>query len=478
MTHNVVPLMQPEEHAKQVAELSRAVGSWYVRRDSKFYDVHTLDKKLSKDDVHRACLHRFEETFPAIRLNPQLAKDVFQTAIDVRHTLPGQSIPCWSGATVCKPGTEGRYIWKRGMVSVNSWITPGYRSIDPADADTGVAEAFLRAIFTRDEERIKFLDWLAWCLQNEGEKPHWAPFLYSSSKGTGKSTLCRLVARLFGTENSVTQNGVDKLTSRFNLSVLTSKLVNSEELHLRQDSPQSNALKTYITETETLSERKGAEPETLEQVCCFLFTSNHLPLWIEPEDRRYYLIDVDHDGHAAGARSEEFGALVADLCDAMADERFIHTLWQQLMVRELAEGFSAKTLNVVTDATPLMKRVQGASETVVKSLLREKLAGLGVHALPEMEVARIVHEDLKTNVNVTKHLLSNLGWSKVKAKWDGCTYARAVWVDDGYWVERGKIFGPAGYEQPLADHFQRAKPTLLEEGAVTTPTTATQEDLY
>ncbi len=463
MTLNTVTPQPTDDHARNAARLCRSVSSWYVRRDSKFYDVHVLDKKLSKDDVQRACLYRFKEAHPDIPMSPALIRDVFKTSIDLKHTTVAQSIPCWNGSTECKPAVEGRCVWKRGMVSVNSWISPVYRSIVPEDVDTGVAQEFLEAIFTRETERNKFLDWLAWCLQNEDKKPNWAPFLYSASKGTGKSTLCRLVARLFGTENSVTQNGVDKLTSRFNVPVLTSKLVISEELVLKQDSPQSNALKTYLTETETLSERKGAEPEMLEQVCCFLFTSNHLPLWIEPEDRRYYLIDVDHEGHAAGPRAAEFASLVSTLAEAMEDDRFIHALWKQLMERKPAEGFSAKTLNVITDATPLMTRVQGASETTVKSLFRDLVAERGVHALPEAEVARIVAEDLKANINITKHLMPDLGWSKKQVKWDGCAYARSLWVEEGFWVTKGKVYGPGGYVQPLVEHFERATPVLLDE---------------
>lgn len=53
----------------------------------------------------------------------------------------------------------------------------------------------------------------------------------------------------------VTQNNVDKLTGRFNATVLTRKLVICEELNLRQDSPQGNALKTYLTERQIMTER-------------------------------------------------------------------------------------------------------------------------------------------------------------------------------------------------------------------------------
>ena len=51
-----------------VSSLSAAISRWYVRRDSKFYDIDHLSAKLSKDDVQRACLHRFSEELPGLDL--------------------------------------------------------------------------------------------------------------------------------------------------------------------------------------------------------------------------------------------------------------------------------------------------------------------------------------------------------------------------------------------------------------------------
>jgi phage/plasmid-associated DNA primase len=87
-------------------------------------------------------------------------------------------------------------------------------------------------MFPREHERIRFLDWLAWSLQNEDQKPNWAPFLYSDRKGTGKSSLAAVATALFGPANTATQNNVDKLTGRFNMSLLLSKFVVSEEVKL------------------------------------------------------------------------------------------------------------------------------------------------------------------------------------------------------------------------------------------------------
>jgi len=466
----------------QIERLTAAISSWYVRRDSKFYDVDRPTVKLSKDDVQRACLIRFAEEIDGFDPSDrEVLKQAFARAIDQKHGIPGQTIPVWDGSSSCDPGNTGPHISHRGVVALNTWRKPSYRKLDHVDADWGVAGEFFEVVLQRHEEREKFLDWLAWCLQNEGEKPAWAPFLYSETKGSGKSTLCQLVGRLFGDENTTVQNNVDKLTSRFNSPVLTKKLVICEEVNLRPDSSQGNALKTYITEEEVLTERKGVDAEKVRQRCCFLFTSNHLPLWIEPEDRRYYLIEIDHDGHATGANAADFAALVGCLREAMKDDTFVAGLYRALMERRLANDFSAKTLNVVGDATPLSRRVHGASELTTVTLLREYLAETGLHAIPEADVARVLAEELRSNQNQSKHLMSKLGWQKCKVKWGGKDYSRAIWVDRGYWVDRGVLKGPDGYSQPLTDHVEaptRAIMAVLEPSMPTPEVTIEEEEIY
>jgi hypothetical protein len=117
---------------------------------------------------------------------------------------------------------------------------------------------------------------------------------------------------------------------------------------------------------------------------------------------------------------------------------FLSAFYAELMARRQSDGFSVKTLNVVRDATPLMKRIQGTSDLTAKSLLREHLASLGRHALPEASLPKVLREDLQTNINATKHLMSSMGWQKESEKWDGC---RAV------------LTGCRGMNSPSYSHF-------------------------
>jgi hypothetical protein len=76
-------------------------------------------------------------------------------------------------------------------------------------------EEFLEHMLPREEEQDMLVNWLAWCLQNE------------SQKHAGLN-----LRKLFGEQNSSTENNVSKLVSRFNASVLENKFVICEELQI------------------------------------------------------------------------------------------------------------------------------------------------------------------------------------------------------------------------------------------------------
>jgi len=445
---------EPNHTEKQVHLLAKAVGSWFIRRDGKFYDVNRLTTALSRTDIERICVFRIRQSFPNLELSSALLRATFDLAIQSRHSNIEQSIPVWNGSQSCAPDEKKRVIWNDGAVAVNTWKQPPYRDLRINQADLGIAGQFFDTIFKHETEKEMFLNWLAWNLQNENEKPAWAPFFYSRTKGTGKSTLCSLVGKLFGEANTVTQNSVEKLTAQFNMTLLQSKLIISEELQLKPDSAQANRLKTYITDPYTLAEQKGRDAEMIKQRCCFLFTSNHLPLWLEPEERRYYLIEMDHDGHAAGENAERFSELVGKLHEFMEVSENIAKVYNALMARKIPSSFSPKTLNIARDSTALMKRIHASSRLTSLDQLEEQLNKLEVNALPEAEVSIFIKENIGGNINQTKHLMSELHWHKTKVKWDGVDYARAIWVHPDYFVENGKLFGPDGTSESISEHLK------------------------
>lgn len=238
------PALRPNDPATL---LRRTVSGWYVRRDGKFYDVQNPNVTFNFNDVKAACVQRFREEFPGIELTNELVRaSVDAAAYGISHD-PALGFSTWNGLQRCDPDNRDRLIQERGMVTLNSWEPPAYRSARDGTAEPGVIGDFLDFVFGTEDEQNSFLNWFTWCLQNEEMKPTWGPLLYSKSKGTGKSTLTDIVARLFGEENTLRQNGVGKLTAKFNQQFMLSKLIVSEELDLKPGTRAANALKTYMT---------------------------------------------------------------------------------------------------------------------------------------------------------------------------------------------------------------------------------------
>lgn len=274
--------------------------------------------------------------------------------------------------------------------------------------------------------------------------------LYSQAKGTGKSTVCNIATRLFGEDNTARQNNLEKVAGKFNGPMLSSKLIVSEEVELRPGSEAGNKIKTLITEA-TTTERKGRDVERVRLHSCFLLTSNHLPTWIEAGERRFYVVDVGHDGHASGPQAERFTRIVRAVEDALDDDKKVAAFYGWLMQRELSADFDAMTLNVALHATDLMRRLEANQVPATTQQLAEYLGGEGCLAITEQDLRIYAKGSMRLNPNAIQYMMTDLGWTRYQVKWGGKDYPRAIWVRSPYVLDRGNIIGPDGSKQAVCD---------------------------
>lgn len=441
--------LNEEDFNKAVADFCKDIAANFVRRNNSFYSISAPNGSISASDLKRIALRRFKNLFHDTELSKKLVREAFKHAIEDIHNDETQSIGVWDERRRCAPGEE-RLIPSGEFVSINTWAQPEYRKLNVEAADMGLLDRFLDRVFPYEVDRVRFKDWLAYGLQNETEKLGWAFLLYSRRKGTGKSTLCQIVRLLFGSHNCETVNGVTKITGKFNMTIITKKLIVAEEIQLRADSQQGNMLKTYITETETTSEAKGHDAEKVVQCCNFLFTTNHLPLWIEAGDRRYYVAEVDHEGHASGAQAEEFSEFVGETLAALDHPEEIAKLYNALMQHRFSNEFDPKSLNLANVDTPVMRQIKGSSQEVLTARLEEALNSKRQFAIPQETLARMFIS-LGIRVNRIRHLMNDLNWRVEKVKWGGRDYARNIWVHPDYHVDGGRVRGPDDYDQPIDD---------------------------
>jgi hypothetical protein len=306
-------------------------------------------------------------------------------------------------------------------------------------------------MFTHDQECNRVLDWLAWCLQNEGKKPNWVVMLYSQAKGTGKSTFCNIASRLFGADNTARQNNLEKVAGKFNGPILSSKLIISEEVELRPGSEAGNKIKTLITESHTTTERKGRDVERIQLHSCFLLTSNHQPTWIEAGERRFYVVDVDHDGHASGPAAGHFTTIVRAVEAALEDDERVAAFYSYLMQRELAIDFDAMTLNTTVHGTDLMRRLEANQTPATTQQLAEYLGGQEALAITEHDLRVYVAKEMRQSINSIQYIMADLSWTRHQVKWGGKDYTRTIWVAPKHSIDRGNILGPEGFKKAICD---------------------------
>ena len=445
-----------DEHGRVLVatldEILQTVAQWYVRKNNKYYDVDVPGEVLSRDDVERVIIHRLRVTFPANDIPQDVVRQILQRLIRDMFVSPRESIPIWSGVRKSSPGNPNKLIFSPHMTAtINTWRVPAYRLLGEVGRDWGPFEEFLEVMLPREDERDMIINWLAWCLQNEASKPGWAPFLYSSTKGSGKSTLALICAKLFGEENSSTENNVSKLVSRFNAPVLENKFVICEELQIPAGSDKANAVKTFITERHTMTEHKGHDVQLVEQVCAFMFTTNHIPLWLEQGDRRFYVIEVDHDGHRFGAQADAFGRLVGETLEYLDDPSNLAKLYTALLHHRIPRDFSAQSLDVQGSSTHIMKTIQNASWDLNVELFEDEMNRMELVAIPAGSLSVLAESLGNPKVNVMKHWLLNLNWSRAKAKWGNAEYARVIFLRPGYEIRSGTLYGPGGWSHILGN---------------------------
>lgn len=433
-------------------QLIRILATSYVRKENRFYHVDRPSEALSQHDLQRSFLTPAQALNGGQPVPSQVMKQVYDTAITQMSSNQFRSTPVWTGGVAPYPGNpERRILLESGQVVLNSWKEPAYRRHGLIKPWSGPFTALFHMMFQREDERTRVVDWLAWCLQNEDKKPNWSIMLYSQAKGTGKSTLCNIATRLFGEENTARQNNLEKVAGKFNGPMLNSKLIVSEEVELRPGSDAGNKLKTLITEATTTTEHKGRDVERVRLHSCFLLTSNHLPSWIEAGERRFYVVDVGHDGHAAGPNAAFFTKIVRAVEKALEDDEKVAAFYSSLMVRELAPDFDAMTLNTSLHSTELMRQLQANQVPATTQQLAEYLGREGAVAITEQDLRAYVSKEMRINPNSIQYMMTNLGWCRYQVKFGGKDYARAIWVKAPHVLDRGQILGPDGTKQAVCD---------------------------
>lgn len=198
-------------------------------------------------------------------------------------------------AVTYRPGA-GLFVTERlpGLVGpcINRWVDPALDLPETAsDADVQWWLDHVSLVVPDEREQGIVLDWLAWIIQNPGEKPNWALVIGSTSEGIGKDLMVEPVRVALGAGN-VREIGPDDLVSGYTDYIANTRLLLVEEMQMNERKAMMNRLKPLVAAPPyTLRVNVKFEPqyEVPNIVAAIFFTNMEAALSLSKQDRRYFV---------------------------------------------------------------------------------------------------------------------------------------------------------------------------------------------
>lgn len=273
---------------------------------------------------------------------------------------------------VFRPDLPRGIVEVEGRKCVNSYTPP--RHLDTHGPDPALAALFLRFLehlIPQKEAREWFLDRLAHKVQHP-MIPGVATLFYSPTFGTGRDTLFKIIAGVFGEHNAIPVadhqlRGDDKFTGW-----MSNKLVGTISEILQSGNDGAGAIAKRHKDYERLKqlfepsgrngqiENKGVDPR-VDKVCVsfFLATNHENALSFPEHDRRIVVIDGTRERLAGKSlRAELYAQFTAG--GAEITPAFAAAVWHLLQARDVsafdpihAPDWGAKVAMIEANKTPL-----------------------------------------------------------------------------------------------------------------------------
>jgi hypothetical protein len=148
-------------------------------------------------------------------------------------------------------------------------------------------------IADRDKAKADYiLDWCAHLVQRSWEKPGVAIVL-KGRKGTGKTLLTQILARVVGRQNTLITADGKSLFGQFNWHVADKVLIGAEEAFFGHNRAFNDKLKHLLTGDEIEVEQKFGHRMSMKSMHRMIMTSNHDDvIEMSDDERRFFVCAV------------------------------------------------------------------------------------------------------------------------------------------------------------------------------------------
>lgn len=265
--------------------------------------------------------------------------DLFDSRIEINNEVATLGFKPGAGDvfTITSESGGKRYLntWNNSTKNVNK-----SKVVDKYWDDYQFLVSRIFGAETSDEFQLG-MDFVAWLLQNPGQKPSIAPFVMSSRRGVGKSLWISLLQNIFGHNKLGELQGrpfkVEEVSSRFFDPSGASLLMFDEvQFAVHRDMRKESThfwrhLKNLVTAEVVPVEYKGGATVYLPNVSGVILagnSGNHFP--IEEFDRRIWIVDNDPPELVQGLLDDFFRYIKGQM-NRSDQETITHTLQYHLL---------------------------------------------------------------------------------------------------------------------------------------------------
>lgn len=260
-----------------------ARGICYVTAADEFYRRATGEKwgMSPFDNAH------------AFRFVPAGSEDMTPTVRPRDYLL--NKIQCPRVANyVYDPREESAFVSYGGLKYVNLY-QPDYPDPDESEALEAGATFMdhMEHLIGEKPYRELVVDWLAYQVQNPGEKINWAVLL-QGAQGCGKSVLCHLMSKVLGETNVLGLDPQTLISTSWNDWMAGRQLVVLEEVRVVGESrfDVMNKLKPAIANERISVNKRFTDVYSVPNVTNYLLLTNHHDaIAIDDDDRRYFVVE-------------------------------------------------------------------------------------------------------------------------------------------------------------------------------------------
>lgn len=158
----------------------------------------------------------------------------------------------------------------------------------PLEGDVTTFTNFINYLIPDEVERKLTLQWISWCIQNQGDKLMFS-LMIIGTQGVGKSLLLRMITELVGRKN-VAIPTTEQLLENFNGYLLNKSLIICEEVMARGRQDIHNKVKPWITEETVMIRKMNKDAFEAKNRFNCMWLSNFIDaVPIDDEDRRFLM---------------------------------------------------------------------------------------------------------------------------------------------------------------------------------------------